>query len=68
MAIGPGSLRLERGSRSGTSLGLAGVIVLDTIHMFWPYSEWVLVLSSVFDNYFYYCWGVVYIMAAVYNF
>lgn len=67
MAIAPGTFWLERGSRTGTRLGLAIVIILGTINTFNPYSQWVLELPSVFHNSFFYWIGVFCSLSAVYN-
>ncbi|EOA81727.1 hypothetical protein ACJQWK_10595 [Exserohilum turcicum] len=68
MAVGPGALWLERGSRRGTSLGLAAVIIVGTVNSFTPYSQWVLAVPEIFDNNLYYGAGVACTLYSVYNF
>lgn len=67
MAVGPGSLWLERGTRTGTRVGLATLILFGTINSFTPYSMWVRELPSVFDNYIYYLSGIACTLFALNN-
>lgn len=67
MAVGPGILWLQRGSRKGASVGLAVVILLGTINTFIPSSMFILALPEYFDHPWYYISGVVFSLIAAIN-
>lgn len=67
MAVGPGLLWRQRGSRDGASVGLAIVIVLGTVNTFLPISMFVTTLPGVFDHLWYYLAGVVVSAIAIKN-
>lgn len=59
MAIAPGFLWARRKDRTGTSMGLAIIILLATINTFLPgINMWVL-MSPYFDQPWYYLMGLV---------
>jgi hypothetical protein len=60
MAAGPGILWLRRGSREGTSIGLAIVILLGTVNTFLPTGMFVQALPGVFNTPWFYIAGVVF--------
>lgn len=71
IAAAPGVVWMKRGAqngtRYGTSMGLAIVILLGTINTFHPWSMWVLSLPEVFNTPWYYITGVIFIAIAAYN-
>lgn len=64
IAAAPGVLWMKRGrrdnSRTGTSMGLAIVILIATINTFLPTSMWVQAMPEIFDTPWYYVSGVVF--------
>ena len=60
MAAGPGILWARRGSRKGSSVGLAIVILLGTINTFLPTGMFVQALPGIFNQAWFYIAGVVF--------
>ncbi|MEV7694240.1 hypothetical protein AB0N73_13040 [Microbacterium sp. NPDC089189] len=72
IAAAPGVLWLKRGAREGTrygsSVGLAIVILLGTINTFLPGANmWVLAMPEVFSNWVFYVTGAVFVAIAAFN-
>ncbi|MEV6348039.1 hypothetical protein [Actinoplanes sp. NPDC051851] len=71
IAAAPGVLWARRGvrdgSRRGTSMGLAILILIATVNTFLPSSMWVLAMPEVFDKPWYYVTGVVFTLIAALN-
>ncbi len=72
IAAAPGVLWMKRaareGTRYGTSIGLAIVILLGTINTFLPGANmWVLSMPGVFDNWVFYATGAVFVAIAIFN-
>lgn len=67
MAAGPGILWMRRGSRKGSAVGLAIVILLGTINTFIPNGMFVLSLPDVFDHPWFYITGVIFTFIAASN-
>ncbi|MGV8083417.1 MAG: hypothetical protein AB2L09_07285 [Coriobacteriia bacterium] len=67
MAAGPGILWMRRGSRKGSSVGLAIVILAGTINTFLPIGMFVQALPQVFGHPWFYLAGVIFTFIAAMN-
>lgn len=67
MASLPGLLWRKRGSRKGSGMGIALVILGGTINTFWPIGMFVVGLPEVFDHPWFYITGIVFTLIALSN-